>query len=175
MGISVNAAQSAFGESAPSVVIIGADCPRLDEHILHQAFDGLRESAVVFGPAQDGGYYLVGLRQPLPALFKDIKWSTVTVLTDSIHIARHSGHEPTLLTTLPDVDEPPDLADWQVLQAQLQRVSVIIPALNEAGHLAETLRHVIAAHPHQIILADGGSTDATLAIAAEAGADAVRR
>jgi len=167
------AAQSAFDDDAESVVIIGADCPRLDERILHQAFDTLRKIEVVFGPAKDGGYYLVGLRRPMPALFQGIAWSTSSVLADSIATAHSNGCESILLNTLPDVDEPPDLADWQSVQAQLQRVSVIIPTLNEAAHLAETLRHVAAAHPHEIIIVDGGSTDDTIHIATESGAKVV--
>lgn len=164
------AAKDAFDDDAQSIVIIGADCPRLDQSILHQAFDTLHDHDIVFGPAQDGGYYLAGLRKPMPGLFKGIPWSTNRVLAESLSIARASGFEPVLLTTLPDVDEPSDLDDWQRLQAEIQRVSVIIPTLNEAAHLAETLRHVIAAQPHEIIIADGGSSDATLGMATEAGA-----
>ena len=168
------AAQDAFESDAASVVIIGADCPRLDESTLQKAFDALREHEVVFGPAQDGGYYLVGLRQPMPALFQGIPWSTSRVLAESLSVARANGCEPALLTTLPDVDVPADLADWRALRAELQRVSVVIPTLNEAAHLPETLRHVATAKPHEIIIADGGSTDATVAIATEAGAQIVR-
>ena len=168
------AAQDAFDDNAGSVVIIGADCPRLDERLLHEAFDALRAHPIVFGPAKDGGYYLLGLCRPVPVLFQDIPWSTSSVLTASIRIARSSGHEPALLTTLPDVDEPSDLDDWYTLQSQLQRVSVIIPTLNEAAHLAETLRHVAAAKPHEVIIADGGSTDETIHIATEAEAGIIQ-
>ncbi len=168
------ATNDAFAEGCDLLVITGADCPRLDETVLHQAFDALRENAVALGPAQDGGYYLVGLRRPLPALFQGIAWSTDHVLGDSIEKARASGCDPVLLATLPDVDEPQDLADWHVLQTQIERVAVIIPTLNEAAHLAETLCHVAAAQPHEIIIADGGSTDDTLAIATAAGAQIVR-
>ena len=168
------ASRDAFDDAAESVVIIGADCPRLDERILQNAFDALRENDVVFGPARDGGYYLIGLCKPMPELFQGIRWSTGSVLAESLNVARASRCEPALLVTLPDVDEPSDLADWRTMQAELQRVSVIIPTLNEAAHLPETLRHVAAAKPHEIIIADGGSTDATLGIATEAGARIVR-
>ena len=164
------AVRDAFDNAAESVVIIGADCPRLDVHTLQNAFDALRGNDVVFGPAQDGGYYLVGLRKPMPALFQGIPWSTSSVLAESLNVARAGGQEPTLLTTLPDVDEPADLADWQILKSDLQRISVIVPTLNEAAHLPETLRHVADAEPHEIIIADGGSTDASLEITTEAGA-----
>ena len=167
------AAQDAFDENAGCVVIIGADCPRLDEPLLNEAFDALRAHPIVFGPAQDGGYYLLGLCRPMPALFQDIPWSTSSVLTQCVRIARTSGYEPALLRTLPDVDEPADLDDWYPWQSQLQRVSVIIPTLNEAGHLAETLRHVAAANPHEVIIADGGSTDETMDLATSAGAGIV--
>ena len=164
------AARDAFDDAAGSVVIIGTDCPRLDERILQKAFDALHENDVIFGPAQDGGYYLVGLRKPMPALFQGIAWSTSRVLAESLNIARANGCEPALLASLPDVDEPADLADWRILKTDLQRVSVIIPTLNEAAQLPETLSRVAAAKPYEIIITDGDSTDVTVAIAAEAGA-----
>src|SRR4051812_5150712 len=54
-----------FRNGASAVVIIGSDCPELSPEILHAAFDKLSDHAVVLGPATDGGYYLIGLRQPM--------------------------------------------------------------------------------------------------------------
>ena len=168
------ATDSAFESKADAVMIIGADCPRLDEQILTQAFESLVDDDVVFGPALDGGYYLIGLRKPLPAVFEGIAWSTSRALSDSVARAREYGHEPTMLASLPDVDEPTDLADWHELQARQQTVSVVIPTLNEAAHLAETLSHVLAASPYEVVVADGGSVDATLDIADRAGVKVIR-
>lgn len=67
---------------------------------------------------------------------------------------------------LPDVDEPPDLPAAVTAFEKSERLSVIIPALNEASNLARLLPILKAAAPHEIIIADGGSTDETAAIAA---------
>jgi rSAM/selenodomain-associated transferase 2/rSAM/selenodomain-associated transferase 1 len=165
------AAAGAFDAGAKQVIIAGTDCPSLSEAKLASAVSAVRDRGIVFGPAGDGGYYLIGVsdRKHL-AVFDGIAWSTPQVLAASLNAARAIGVEPALLDTLPDVDEPPDLPAAMEALAQCGRVSVIIPALNEAAHLARLLRALNAAAPHEIIVADGGSTDATAAAAAGYGA-----
>lgn len=100
-----------FGDGARSVIVIGTDCPRLDEGTLQAAFLALEESPVVFGPAKDGGYYLVGLALNAPQLFRGIPWSSPDVLSASLKRAGQAGLMSMLLGLLPDVDVPDDLAD----------------------------------------------------------------
>lgn len=169
----LRATNQAFGTGVDAVVVIGADCPELDAALIERAFDTLRSHPVVFGPAQDGGYYLVGLRRPLPALFQGIAWSTGSVLVDSIARARQLGIEPRLLQELSDVDEPADLEVWEKARQTSRTVSVVIPTLNEAEHLPLTLKKVAAGEPTEIIVADGGSHDDTLRIAQSCGATVV--
>jgi rSAM/selenodomain-associated transferase 2/rSAM/selenodomain-associated transferase 1 len=161
----LRATNQAFEAGTESVIIIGADCPELDAALLERAFDLLRTHPVVFGPAKDGGYYLVGLGRSLPALFQGIAWSTGSVLADSVARCRQLGIEPCLLPRLSDVDEPSDLPAWEKECRTSRTVSVIIPTLNEAERLPATLRHVAAGEPTEIIVADGGSRDETLGIA----------
>ena len=167
------ASNDAFAAAAQAVVIIGADCPELDAALVERTFDSLRTHPVVFGPAKDGGYYLVGLRRPLPALFQGIAWSTGSVLADSIARARQLEIEPCLLPELADVDEPTDLAAWEKARQTSRKVSVVIPTLNEAEHLPLTLKHALAGEPMEVIVADGGSRDDTVRIAQSHGATAV--
>lgn len=159
------ATNDAFGARMAAVVVIGADCPKLDAALVERAFDSLRTHPIVFGPAKDGGYYLIGLRRPLPALFQGIAWSTGSVLADSIARARQLGIEPCLLPELSDIDEPADLPAWQKARQTSRSVSVVIPTLNEAPYLPLTLKNVAASEPTEIIVADGGSHDDTLRIA----------
>ena len=63
------AVRAALDDGADRVVVIGGDCPRLTAAHLAAAFAALAKSDAVLGPALDGGYYLIGLRRPLPALF----------------------------------------------------------------------------------------------------------
>ncbi|MES2470002.1 MAG: TIGR04283 family arsenosugar biosynthesis glycosyltransferase [Verrucomicrobiota bacterium] len=169
------AALRAFATGAGRVVIIGSDCPSLTEEGLAVAFTATHRHGIVFGPAGDGGYYLVALTHPSQvSLFENIPWSTAAVLSASCDAARAMGHEPALLATLPDVDEPADLPAAEAALHAAGTVSVIIPALNEAANLARLLPALNAAAPHEIIIADGGSTDETAAVAARFGARHVR-
>lgn len=164
------AVQNCFNRDARKVVIIGADCPGVSPSVLEQAFAALDRQPVVFGPAQDGGYYLVGLSRPCAALFQDIVWGSETVLRDSLARARQLGLDPALLSTLPDIDRPEDLAHWETARREASTLAVIIPTLNEAAHLGETLERVARGQSQEIIVADGGSTDGTCAVARQMGA-----
>ncbi|MEN8257509.1 MAG: TIGR04282 family arsenosugar biosynthesis glycosyltransferase [Thermodesulfobacteriota bacterium] len=99
----------AFKRGFQRVVIVGADCPELSTDMITQAFQELREKELVLGPTSDGGYYLVGLRRPAPALFAGISWGSDRVLVQTLAIARKQGLPPALLAKLSDVDLPDDL------------------------------------------------------------------
>ena len=99
------AVNEAFLDGVRQVVVIGTDCPELDERILGEAFVALLEHPLVFGPACDGGYYLVGLSAPFPAVFQNIDWGGPEVLRQSLAAAPGAC----LLESLPDVDVPDDL------------------------------------------------------------------
>jgi rSAM/selenodomain-associated transferase 1 len=102
--------RAAFAEGAPCVVVIGADSPDLDRRHLLQAFELLGENDLVLGPAEDGGYYLIGLRRPIPALFEGIAWSTDRVLAQTLRITDELGLKVAQTERLFDVDRPEDLA-----------------------------------------------------------------
>ena len=67
------------------------------------------QAQVVLGPATDGGYHLVGLTEPHPALFQGPAWSSRTVLTDTLRLARQLGLRVHLLPPWPDIDTYDDL------------------------------------------------------------------
>jgi rSAM/selenodomain-associated transferase 1 len=91
-------------------LIIGVDCPILMPAHLRTAAEILRAGAdAVVCPAEDGGYVLIGLRRPLPALFTGMPWSTADVMAETRRRMRHhklTWEEP---VTLWDVDIPEDL------------------------------------------------------------------
>ncbi len=91
------------------VIIVGTDCPDLSALTLKQAGIFLKEKEVVFGPSEDGGYYLIGLRSPRKAFFENIEWSTSSVLEKSIEICTQEGLTFGLLPKLKDIDEEEDL------------------------------------------------------------------
>lgn len=103
----------AFAAGAARAVIIGTDCPGLSADLLRRAFEQLKTHDLVLGPADDGGYYLLGLNALQPDLFENKSWSTATVLPDTLADAARLGLRVALLPTLPDVDSAQDLAAWR--------------------------------------------------------------
>lgn len=175
LGARMLAAMRSMLRDSHASVLIGTDCPDLSLGILATAFDALRDADVVLGPACDGGYYLIGLRRPLPTLFQDMEWSTPTVLSRTLERAAALGVCVRLLPMLSDVDEPKDLVVWDRVSTTLSpsgempELSIIVPTLNEAsriGGLIDALR----VPGTEVIVADGGSTDDTREIAASHGA-----
>jgi rSAM/selenodomain-associated transferase 1 len=111
----------AFAEGAPRAVLIGTDAPGLSREHVEQAFDALRVHDLVLGPACDGGYYLVGLTAPRPALFEGIAWSTPAVLAQTLSKAAALGLRHHLLPRLRDVDTLADVRDEWTRLAPLLR------------------------------------------------------
>lgn len=111
-----------FKEGFRRVVIIGSDLPSLPGRILEDAFRRLdRPRYVVLGPAEDGGYYLVGLSRDdatasIPDLFSNIRWSTPWTLSDTIAAAEQARTTVELVQPWYDVD---DEAGLQRLRDQL--------------------------------------------------------
>ena len=169
-------------ESSPDftpTVVIGTDCPDLSAARIAQAFDLLRENEVVLGPALDGGYYLIGLSRPCPALFHEIPWGTANVLARTEEIAEREHRRVAKLEPLPDVDEPADLVHWRrtvgdATEIMRGLISVVIPTLNEEAELSQTLASLAGQANLELIVVDGGSTDDTCTAALEGGARFIR-
>ena len=85
-------------------LLVGTDIPNLSAHHYQRAKALLQAADVVWGPTEDGGYYLVGAKQPVPALFADIPWSTGNVLAQSQARAERAGLVVGLLEPERDLD-----------------------------------------------------------------------
>jgi uncharacterized protein len=94
---------------AERIVMTGTDAPALDAQMLQRAARCLDDADAVFVPALDGGYALVGLRQPAPEIFRGIAWSTATVMESTRLRLAAAGMVHTELEALSDIDEPADL------------------------------------------------------------------
>ena len=94
------------------VVIIGSDIPNIERADIAQAFHQLGQNEAVFGPAQDGGYWLVGQsrRRRVLTLFRNVRWSSEHTLADTMS---NLGAAPmTLLRQLADVDDAANYRNW---------------------------------------------------------------
>lgn len=98
-----------------NVCVIGTDTPHLPLAFLVEAFSRLAspDTDVVFGPSDNGGYYLVGMNRMVPELFHDIPWSSADVLMASQERARSAGARVALLPPWYDIDTPADLIKLQ--------------------------------------------------------------
>ncbi|MBC8351396.1 MAG: TIGR04282 family arsenosugar biosynthesis glycosyltransferase [Planctomycetes bacterium] len=119
---------SCFREDAERVVLIGSDSPSMPVEYVDSAFGLLRETDVVLGPTDDGGYYLVGVSRAGTAIFEDIDWSTPRVWEQTI---ARIGELRLSYESLPqwyDVDES---ADLERLRNELLQIANDDPALSE--------------------------------------------
>lgn len=96
---------------APAL-LIGSDCPGVAAPLLQAAAGALDDRRVVLGPANDGGYYLIGFSEPVPFLFEDMEWSTPRVLPETLARLATHGIGPAILPELADIDTAEDLAQW---------------------------------------------------------------
>lgn len=117
-----HALKSMFAGSVSVAVLVGTDCPDIDTGYVQQAFAALEHSDVVFGPAEDGGYGLVGIHRraiqiALP-LFQGIAWGSTQVMAQSLEQTTREGLSVSMLPVIWDVDTA---ADWRRYQ-QLKMV-----------------------------------------------------
>lgn len=105
----IAAVQKNFYEDCERIVIIGIDCPDLKADLIDRAFQELTHNDLVLGKAEDGGYYLIGLREFYPQLFQGIEWGTHVVLQQTVAVAETLGLTISYLPMLNDIDTPEDL------------------------------------------------------------------
>lgn len=110
-----NAFDVSLAAGYKKAVIIGSDCPGIDENILNEAFEKLTGFDVVIGPATDGGYYLLGMKKMYSFLFQDIEWSTDKVLQQTLSVCNRNHLTYFQLPELSDVDEEKDLTHFKEL------------------------------------------------------------
>ncbi len=104
-----NSFADGFSAGFERICIVGTDCFELTAEIITQAFHELEQMEVVIGPAKDGGYYLLGMTRLIAPLFKNKKWSTDTVYSDTVKDLNEIGQNFFQLQPLTDVDEEKDL------------------------------------------------------------------
>lgn len=104
-----NAFRTMLDKGFKKILIIGSDCPEISSALIDNAFGMLDYTDVVIGPATDGGYYLLGLKQMHGALFEKKSWSTSLLLSETIGELKTSSIPFLLLPELSDVDEEKDL------------------------------------------------------------------
>jgi rSAM/selenodomain-associated transferase 1 len=105
-----NAFEWGFSQGFQKVLLLGGDTPTLPAEWIKEAVDRLDAFPLVLGPSADGGYYLIGGRPPIPALFDGIAWGTNSVLAVTLQKVTHLQIGCHLLPFWYDIDRPEDLA-----------------------------------------------------------------
>ena len=109
-----------FARGFARAAIVGSDVPWVTRGHVLEALAAVDRHDLALGPAADGGYYLLALARPLPALFEDVAWSTDRVLAATLERAGRLGLRVRLLEQLPDVDTLDDVASaWERLEPLL--------------------------------------------------------
>jgi rSAM/selenodomain-associated transferase 2/rSAM/selenodomain-associated transferase 1 len=111
-------------------LLIGSDAPAIDTSYLARAVEALRTHDAVVGPAEDGGYVLIGMRRPLD-IFDDVTWSGPDVMATTRGRLRSAGASWVELPTLWDVDRPADLERWRRLARESGQASVLTRSVQD--------------------------------------------
>lgn len=106
-----------FAQGAERVCIIGSDTFEINPALIQQAFSILETKDVVIGPANDGGYYLLGMNELQPEFFQNKAWSTESVLPQTLEDVERLQLTYALLPTLSDID---DKEDWLAHQKKIK-------------------------------------------------------
>ncbi|MGH9689998.1 MAG: TIGR04283 family arsenosugar biosynthesis glycosyltransferase [Candidatus Acidiferrales bacterium] len=166
-------------------IALGADSPGLPLRFLEQARDAMREADAAIGPCEDGGFYLLALRQCPAGLLAGVTWSDASTFDQLVSRLRGAGLLVSVLDAWFDVDLPEDIPKLRtkIISGEIHalatqralgrlyggtaipdclKISVVLPVLNERECLPRTIAHV-QSQPwvHEIIVIDAGSTDGT--------------
>jgi rSAM/selenodomain-associated transferase 1 len=98
---------------AAGVVLVGSDCPDLCAGYLRGAFAALQQCDVVLGPADDGGFVLIGCRRVAAHMLDDVPWGSEQVLEATRASLASAGLSTQLLESRQDIDTPDDVRRWK--------------------------------------------------------------
>jgi len=105
------AIEKASDDLYEKICLIGSDNMEITPEIIIEAYNSLDDADIVLGPSRDGGYYLIGMKQPIVEIFELGNWSTTSVLEETIAIAKSMELTYHLLAELNDIDELEDIND----------------------------------------------------------------
>ena len=139
------AIEQVLSKGYESCILIGADIPELKTENLTEAFEVLKEKDIVFGKTEDGGYYLVGMKQPIQQAFVLSEYGHSKVLEQTVQQLQATGFSVGYAKTLSDLDTPDDLRALrgrlsrketscpvtEKFSEQNKKISIIIPIYNE--------------------------------------------
>jgi rSAM/selenodomain-associated transferase 1 len=124
-----NAFRKCFAMGFREVVVIGTDAPWMGVERVRRAFAELKANEVVIGPAEDGGYYLLGMRKMVAEIFQGIPWGTERVLELTLEVIAEQKVRGKLLRRDFDLDRPEDLKRAAGMLKRRPRVASALAAV----------------------------------------------
>ena len=127
-----NAFEDAFADGTEAAILIGSDIPQLSSALIEDYFGRLDESPMVLGPADDGGYFLIGFKRNFfaPQVLEQIEWSTDRVLYQTTARAKSAGLSFSAGTSLYDIDTLDDLLRLAADRKVVERVPFVLDVVN---------------------------------------------
>ncbi|KAB7528255.1 DUF2064 domain-containing protein [Flagellimonas olearia] len=116
----LNAFEQGFKAGFEKIIIIGSDMYQLSQTDMEEAFSRLDDHDIVLGPAEDGGYYLLGMTTLKKEVFQDKTWGTDTVLSNTLQDLR--SESVFMLPEKNDVDHYEDIKDIEAFQPFLKHM-----------------------------------------------------
>jgi len=119
-----NAFQDGFNQGYDNIILIGSDLPNISKEIIDTGFDTLQNNDVVFGPAEDGGYYLVGMSKMNAPIFENKPWSQSELLAVTLTQLKEQQQSVGFIDTLNDIDTFEDLiaSDFYKNNPKIQQI-----------------------------------------------------
>jgi len=108
----LNAFKTIFYAGFRNVILIGTDTPGISTELIYDAFSLLKKYECVIGPSDDGGYYLIGLKQTLFYLFNEMEWGTSEVLSKTIDRLKKNDQNYFIMEKMIDIDTKEDIKEW---------------------------------------------------------------
>ena len=112
----MNAFDESFKSGYKKVIGVGSDLPDLSAEIMTEGLQSLEANDTVFGPSEDGGYYLLGMKKLIPEIFIDKVWSTESLLDVTKSELDELGYSCKLLKVLNDIDTVEDLQNSSIAE-----------------------------------------------------------
>ena len=107
-----HAFKKVIDRGSAKTIIVGTDIPDISSEVIQKAIGALNNSDVVIGPANDGGYYLLGMKKLYRSFFTGIEWSKHTVLKKTLEKINSLNLSYSMLPELIDIDSEEDLKNW---------------------------------------------------------------
>ena len=108
----LNAFKTIFYAGFRNVILIGTDTPGISTELIYDSFSLLKKYECVIGPSDDGGYYLIGLKQTLFYLFNEMEWGTSEVLSKTIDRLKKNDQNYFIMEKMIDIDTKEDIKEW---------------------------------------------------------------